>query len=970
MVVASEVVPTVSRWTGNEKDPVVANLAKIEGHSLMMVSVRNSLGALASSTILLGLSVVHAQRTNEHWAFQKPTQQAIPAVSEPSWPRGASDHFVQARLDRLGHRPAPEADRYIMIRRLSLDLIGLPPTPAEVNAFIQDQSPDALERVVDRLLCSPHYGEHWALWWLDAVRYADTNGYEIDRPRSIWPYRDWVIDALNSAMPFDRFTVEQLAGDMLPEATLAQRIATGFHRHTYMNEEGGHDWEQFRFESIVDRVHTTATVFLGLTLACAQCHDHKYDPITQKEYWQFFAFLNNVDEPFLEVPVPRVVHAREKIQRRIVELEASRGMRFPLPKKDAVDINANDAALSETERRKRHLERCFSDWLARESAQTPRWTMLEPMYFVSKMNATISRLDDHSLLVSGDHPEIDEYRVVYRNPLGIISGLLLEALPHHDLPKHGPGRGSVMEDGSFALSEFVISTELSTASDLRPPGKRSVGLKDAAATHHEKDRTIDKAIDGDKLTCWHTQGRVGRAHWAVFACTDPVILEKNTEIEATYLMNFLHQQTLGRFRLSVTDDPRPLTLPAHPREILDLLASDNESLAVADREMLRAYYLSVAPELAELNQQIETLRASLPEIPTTLVVRERTDVRTTQVHTRGEFLRPEDEVTPAVPVVLHSLPQGVPSDRLGMARWLVSSENPLTSRVIMNQIWQALFGRGLVFTVEDFGIQGQPPTHPDLLDWLAVEFVRQGWSLKAMQRQMVTSSVYRQSGRTAKSVDWDPENLWLAGGPRQRVRAEVIRDITLVASGMLSPTIGGPSVYPPRPDLKNAIVHSDLGWLTSEGPDRYRRGLYTHRKRGCPDPALAVFDAPPRNTCVVKRRRSNTPLQALTQLNDQRVMEASAALAQRILGEGSDDDASRMAFAFQLCATRPPDSVELDALLSFYHKQRARLQSGELDVAAITGNATTEDNNWLKDLAAWSMVARALFNLDEVISKE
>lgn len=484
---------------------------------------------------------------------------------------------------------------------------------------------------------------------------------------------------------------------------------------------------------------------------------------------------------------------------------------------------------------------------------------------------------------------------------------------------------------------------------------------------------------------------MGRAIWAVFACAEPVTMEQDTEIDVTYLMNFLQQQTLGRFRLSVTDDPRPLTLPAHPRKILDLLAGEADSLTAPQRQTLRTYYLSVAPELADLNKQIEELRGSLPEIPTTLVVQERTDVRKTHLHTRGEYTRPAAEVTPAVLAVLPPLPTGAPHDRMSMARWLVSPDNPLTGRVIMNQLWQSFFGRGLVSTTDNFGMQGSPPSHPELLDWLAVEFIRQGWSLKAVQRQIVTSSVYRQSSRpVAKSVDEDPDNLWLARGPRQRLRAEVIRDITLAASGRLTREIGGPSVYPPRPDLESAMAHSGLRWLTSEGPDRYRRGLYTHRKRGCPDPALAVFDAPPRNMCVVKRRRSNTPLQALARLNDQRVMEACVALAGRVLADGPDDDEHRMAYAFQLCATRPPDEVELDELLSYYRKQRQRLQLGELDAAMmiagepakdesaeddvaeddVAENDVAEDENRAEDLAAWSIVARALLNLDEVISKE
>ncbi|MBB74739.1 MAG: hypothetical protein CMJ75_09520 [Planctomycetaceae bacterium] len=911
---------------------------------------------------LLALLFIAPCGANEHWAFRLPAVPTLPTVRNPTWAQHHADRFVLEQLDRQGHEPSTTASRSTLIRRLSLDITGLPPTLDEFKLRLQDTSPDAHERHADHLLASPHFGERWALWWLDAVRYADSNGYEVDRPRSVWPYRDWLISAFNNGLPFDQFAIEQIAGDMLPEATLEQRIATGFHRHTYLNEEGGHDWEQFRWEAIVDRVHTTATIFLGLSFSCAQCHDHKYDPLTQEEYWRFFAFFNNVDEPFLEVPTGPITDRRKTLLSQIATLEKTRQDIFP-------HKSPRPAGRQENDWRQHSIDLAFHTWCRHQAAAAVKWRVLEPLHYTSKMNATLSPLEDHSLLATGDRPEIDTYHVTYRLPTGPLHGLLLEALPHPALPKRGPGRGSVLGDGAFALSEFKAT--LPSQTNQQSPQPMQLTFLRPSATYQQKNRTIELSIDGDKLTNWHIQGGEGRAQWALFPTATAIPINRPTTLSITYLMNFVHQQTLGRFRLSITQDPKPLRLPSHPPQIDSLLATGWQNLSLPQRTRLRDYFLSVTPELAELNKQIQELRAALPEPPTTLVVTERPTSRITFLHTRGEFHRRESRVTADVPEMLHALPRNSPRNRLAMAKWIASRDNPLTGRVILNQIWQEVFGRGLVVTPEDFGTQGTPPTHPKLLDWLATEFLHRDWDLKAMIQQIVHSSTYRQSSRiSAAAASWDPLNQWLARGPRFRVHAEVIRDLALTSSGLLTRRIGGPSFFPPRPDLGKMIAYANASWSVSKGAERYRRGLYIHRKRTAPHPGLASLDAPPRNTCKVRRRRSNTPLQALALLNDQTMLESAQAIAHLITANNADTEVERAQYAFRLCLSREPDAREVEGIVQYYHRQFQRLSAGTLDAAAIAGSEESKSDASLSSLAAWTATARVLLNLDETLTKE
>lgn len=906
---------------------------------------------------------------NEHWSFRAPRRPTLPRVRAAGRTLGAIDSFVEARLEREPLDSSPRAGRATLIRRASLDLTGLPPSPQQVRAFVEDPAPDAYARLVDRLLTSPHFGERWAVWWLDAVRYADTNGYETDRTRTLWPYRDWVIDALNDDMAFDRFTIEQIAGDLLPDATLSQRVATGFHRNTYINEEGGHDWEQFRFESIVDRVHTTATVFLGLTLACAQCHDHKYDPVSQREYFQFFAFLNNADEPELEVPVANALEARRAAEAQIAQLVRTRSSTFPLP------AGTKAGGSGETANRQQHLENRLAEWIQDAAGKTQRWHVLKPLRFRSELNATMETLEDGAILVSGDRPEIDTYTIDFETPLESITAFRLEALPHPSLPDRGPGRGSMWDDGSFALSEFEVTTSPLDATGAEATAQNIVkgSFRRVTSTFEHEKGPAAHAVDGDRHTSWRTDKSHGRAVFAVFEATDPLGFPGGTRLRLRLVQNLVHQQTLGHFRLSVTTAPEPFVVSGRSKELDDLLLEPQKRWSAEQRQQVRDHFLSVAPELKELNERIQELENERPKLPATLILSEREQPRPTHLHVRGDFRRPAEQVPAGVPRALHPLPSGSPRDRLTLARWLASKSNPLVARVIVNQIWQIYFGRGLVATPEDFGSQGEPPTHPKLLDWLATEFMRQGWSLKALHRAIVTSAVYCQSSRVdSAALETDPENRLLARGPRFRADAEVIRDIALTAAGLLEHRLGGPSVFPPQPVAVNKTSFGGDRWTDNTDGKRYRRGLYTFRKRSNPYPCLATFDAPGRNICSVKRQRSNTPLQALTLLNDITIVEASRAMAQRVLEEAAPTRHARITYAFRLCVSRDPEREERDVLQAFLERQVTRLQNGELPAATVVGKAPSPNGPKpaTMDHAAWTVLCRALLNLDETITKE
>ncbi len=1231
-----------------------------------------------------------------HWSFVAPVRPAIPSVQRREWPRGGIDSFVLARLEReqlalsaasAGHpsvsgtalaagssqtakpaasavplsqasgiAPSPEADKYTLIRRASLDLIGLPPAPEDADEFVRDSAPDAYEKVLDRLLASPRYGERWARRWLDLARYADTNGYEKDRQRSVWPYRDWVINALNANLPFDRFTVEQLAGDMLPGATLDQRIATGFHRNTMLNEEGGIDPLEFRYHAMTDRVATTATTWLGLTVGCAQCHTHKYDPITHRDYFSFFALLNNADEPEMDVARSDIAVRRASLLEQIAAQEADLPNRFPLPDdfewtpikpavarstgmatleikddasvfvtgtspdtdtyiigldSDLSDVVAvrlealadpalpskgpgrtphgnfvltefkatlkeraatkSDEALDDAQplkfvrasadfsqesfspeqaidgnvktggwaihgpgewnvnrtatffladpsglagkmsrwtirldqnhgtqhtlgkfrislgrrrgnsdqpeavRRLAHRDQKFGEWLAKEEARVVKWTTLKPVAANSNL-ALLTIEDDDSIFASGDMSKRDIYDVSFApaldnaraavpvpsppssgerarvrgpsgddtaqlqqtaglnpkraeqvagfndvrpphpNPLPPKAGgegtgrdtlvaaveprkwtaLRIEAIPDERLPKNGPGR--VYYEGPFG--DFFLST-ITVIADGQP-----VKLTGATQSFANGGNTAAMALDTNQQTGWSINGGQGKPHVAVFRFETPVA--KLARFDVSLLFERYYAAGLGRFKVSVTDDARPAEASSLPVELERALLTNNavgwdqrrfaapahQAVAKsqdggpaletslshpttghdAHHSALLRHFCNEAPEFAGERAKIDALRAQLPAFPSTLVFQERpaNNPRPTHRHHRGEFLQPKELVEPAV---LAALPQldakGLSvgtsrANRLALAEWLVGPANPLTARVTANRQWSAFFGRGLVKSLEDFGSQGAAPTHPELLDWLAVEFRAPSWDMKRLHRLIASSATYRQSSHmTSDLLAKDATNELLARGPRLRVEAEVVRDAMLAVSGLLSDKQLGPSVFPAQPaNITTEGTYGGLNWALSPGEDRYRRTLYTFTKRTAPFALSMTFDGPSGEACVARREVSNTPLQALTLLNDTVFIETAQALGREFAERGGSVD-ERLHALFRRALTRPPTDDEQTLLKRFFDDQSARLDRKELDATKLAGAGGPNE----APRAAWTLTARAIMNLDEAVTK-
>ncbi len=704
-----------------------------------------------------------------HWSFQAVRRPVPPQVSDAQWVRTPIDRFILHRLKAEGLAPSPEASRITLLRRLSLDLLGLPPSPAAVDRFLEDTRPGAYERLVERLLASPHYGERWGRHWLDVARYADSDGFS-DGSRQIWMYRDWVVRSLNRDLPFDRFTIQQLAGDLIPDASKEQIVATGFHRNTLLNQEGGIDVEQYRVERVVDRVATTGAAFLGLTVGCARCHDHKYDSVSQKEFFQLYSFFNNIEE-------------------RSPELE-------------------------ETDR-PRH------------------WPFLE---------------------------------------LG--------------------------SDEEFARRDIIRS---------------QLGLLEEELKTYEKELLA-------RLPQWEQELAPERRR------------EYPPEIQ------------------------RILVLPAEERNEIQL-------------KTLHLLYKEQDLGHATRKAGIDSLKQAEPKLPSTLVMKELPEPREAYIHLGGEFTRRGDTVQPDVPAVLPPLTAQSRPDRMDLAQWLVDPGHPLTARVTVNRIWQRYFGAGLVETENDFGTQGTRPSHPALLDWLASELIRKGWSLKAIHRLIVTSATYRQSSRHREdAAKADPANRLLARQHRLRLESEVVRDVSLAASGLWNRALGGPPVFPPQPQGSSRLGHSKRAWMTSQGEDRFRRGLYTHFWRSTPHPALMVFDSPNGITTCTRRSRSTSPLQALTLLNDEAFYEFAQGLAHRVLREGPDQDAERIDYTFRVCLSRPPSAEESAQLMRFLDHQRNDLARRPREARSLLSLESEDEDP--QELAAWTLLSSVLLNLDEFITRE
>lgn len=1023
----------------------------------------------------------------EHWAYVKPKRWPLPHVKNAGWARNPIDAFILARLESEGLKPSPEADRYTLIRRLSLDLIGLPPAPDEVAAFVNDSSPVAYEKLVDRLLASSHYGERWARVWLDLARYADSAGYGSDPLRlNIWPYRDWVIDAFNRNMAYDEFTREQLAGDLFPHPTPDQLVATAFHRNTMTNTEGGTDPEEFRVAAVKDRAATTAQVWMGLTLGCAQCHSHKFDPITQKEYYQFYGFFNQTEDanradeaPTMPVPA---VEQREKMDRLNEEIAVlEKRLAAPSPRFDAE----------------------FAAW-ERDQLRRIEWAPLDPLEFRSANGATLAKLPDGSVLASGKSPETDTYTIRARTKRSGITALRVELLPDASLPHAGPGRSSsgnlvlsglrvaVVPDHPKPVTACFVRVEnpgpgrilslaevqalsgganvatrgkasqsstdydgvaqravdgntngdfnvhstthtrvednpwwevdlgadvpidaiviwnrtdggleerlssfrvLALAADRKPvwettvaaapkpsvrldcAGEQTVTLRNATSSFDQPGFEVEKAIEGDGKNGWAIAGETGQAQAAVFETAAPVGGGEGATLSFTLAQSYGQQHTLGRFRILATTAAPPVR--ELPHRIRTILAVEPGQRTPAQRNDLIAYFRPLAPSLAPLYQERAQRQKELAEIkPVELpIMRELASDkrRVTHLMIKGNFLSPGDEVQAGLPAAFPPLPPGALNNRLGLARWLVSRDNPLTARVAVNRFWARIFGTGIVETEEDFGTQGALPSHPQLLDWLAVEFMDRHWDMKALLKTIVMSATYRQSSKTMPAaVAKDPRDRLLAYYPRRRLDAEGVRDQALALSGLLSPKIGGPSVYPPQPDgLWQAAFNGERTWPASKGENRYRRGLYTFWRRTVPYPSMATFDAPSREICTMRRTPTNTPLQALVTLNDPAYVEMAQALGRRIAREGGMTAAQRARYALQLALVRPPQEAQVAALVTLYDREVSRYRA---DPQAAMKLATDPlgplpEGMDAAEQAAWTVVANVLLNLDGVLTK-
>ena len=881
-----------------------------------------------------------------HWAFVPLANEPPPTVANAGWPRNPIDNYILSRLERESIQPSPEADRATLIRRVSLDLTGLLPTLDEIRAFTEDKTPDAYEKLVDRLLASPHFGERWGRHWLDQARYADSNGYTIDSERAMWPYRDWVIKAFNDDMPFDRFTLEQLAGDLLPKPTKPQLIATAFHRNTLINEEGGVDKEQFRNEAAVDRANTTGAVWLGLTVGCAQCHSHKFDPISQREYYELFAFFNQGTD---------VNNKGETITVVKGEVFGTPSVKVETPKPEVAKVSSQ----SQSDWEKRELARLSAGATHVPKSGSPvTWTPAHYVEYDTAAGAGFELLPDNSLLSDGRGAFNDTYRVVAKIEIKRVAAVRLRVLTHEKLPHNGPGMAN---NGNFVLTDFSANS-----------GGVEYEFNRAFADLEQPGYAVNGAIDNDPRSGWAINGGKGSKakmnanHEAVFVFSKPLEGLENIEFKLRHNLN--ENYLIGRFAIDFTDTV-PEESYAPDEGLLDAL-----KMLTAKRNAAQLKLVKEAFDRVE--KPSPQKKAENPDIAELMVMKDVPTPRPTFIHVRGDFLRNDEKTGPLDPGVLSAVPPALPANkirnRLDLARWLTDAKNPLTPRVAVNRMWMHCFGRGLVETDEDFGTQGSPPTHPELLDYLARTFIERGWSMKAIVRLMVTSATYRQASKARPELnEQDARNLLLARQNRVRVESEIIRDAALTASGLLDGTIGGPSVRPPQPDGVYTFTQNNRKWTPDTGGNRFRRAMYTRFYRSAPHPLFATFDTPDFQTVCTRRARSNTPLQALMVANDAAFLEFAQGFAARVLKEIPEQNIdARIQRAFLLSVSREPSSKETAALHAYFERQSAGFAK---DLPAAEALLSAELKALKTDpaqTAALVCVARAIFNTDCFITRE
>ncbi|MFN0051403.1 MAG: DUF1553 domain-containing protein [Planctomycetales bacterium] len=970
-------------------------LARIDSddESLRMPPAEFKKPLTAQQRELLSAWIAQGADYSQHWAYAPPSRPIPPRQIAGGRVRNAIDQFVQARLADEGLKPAPEASRETLLRRVTLDLTGLPPTLEELDAFLADESPDAYDRAVERLFQSPHYAERMAMHWLDVARYADTNGYNNDEERTMWPWRDWVIDAFRRQLPYDQFLIEQLAGDLLPEATLDQRVATGFNRNHVLTTEGGIIEEEYRVEYVADRVHTTATVFMGLSLQCARCHDHKYDPFSQREYYQLFAYFNsqpdrgvNYDKggfapPFVKVPSAAQQAERAQIERRSDELTRALQQR--------TDQGDSLAAAWE-------MELTAADRQALAAAG--------PLVHLP--------FDEATGALAADRADPSRMGAISGTPTwteGKLGGALeFDGQSHVDLGQAGAFEAS--DHFSIAAWVYPTSAEPSTIASKM----------DEAAGH----RGYDLILEGGRVAChlidqWPNNGlKVITREPLKMQTWQHVMLTYDgsrkaagvkiyvdgrpqpQEVASDQLSGSLRtekpfhvgrRQAAAPFRGRLDDlqiyglelgeeEARRLAAGEPVRRMADLLAIAPADRTDAQRAEIRDYYLSrVDPELKRLKSalaDVPSRRAALEKsIPGVMVMEEPPEPRRTQILKRGQYDAPGEEVVAGVPVALPGLPSGAPANRLGLAQWLTQRSHPLTARVAVNRWWELFFGAGLVETAEDFGVTGALPTHPELLDWLACELLDSGWNIQRIQKLIVTSATYRQSSQlSAELRERDPRNQLLARGPRFRLSAETVRDNALAVAGLLVDRIGGPSVKPYQPEglWEDVSVERREKYVVDPGEGLYRRAMYTFWKRTCPPPSMSSFDAPTRETCTIRRARTNTPLQALVLLNDPTYVEAARKLAERAGQSADPSPAGRLSYIVRLALARHPTPEEQTTLLDLWERGAAHFRSDREAASRLlaVGRSSVVSTLDTAELAAWTLVCSTLMNMDEAISKD
>jgi mono/diheme cytochrome c family protein len=907
-----------------------------------------------------------------HWAFLPVERPKPPAAGHPV------DAFIRTKLAAAKLKPQAEADRTTLIRRVTLDLTGLPPTPAEVQAFLADKSPNAYEVVVDRLLKSPRYGEHMALQWLDFARYADSNGFQVDSSRFQWPWRNWVIDAFNTNKPFDQFTVEQIAGDLLPNATRDQIVATGFNRNHRLNGEGGLIAEEWRIETVIDRLETTGSTWLGLTFNCCRCHDHKYDPITQKEFYRAFAYFNSVQEsgtlqgetrntePTISVPDPNLTP-------KLAALDA--------------DIGAASRATAELLTKRPELQTAWEAEVQKRLAKNVAgWKVLEPKSATATDRVTLTKQPDGSYLAAGANPAKVTYEIVTPLTDETIGGLLLEAFTDSSLPGQSVGRAP---NGNFVLSR--IEATLSAATLDKPV---TLKFNRAEADYSQNGWDIKNVLNGKAGKGWAVDGPTRKENRkAMFLLEKPVAVPKDATLTVRVIQDTLAQHSIGRFRLSAT------SLPATDVTLAGLAISESLRKAIMTEAAKRSpeqksevekFYLTntdgpvkaaVQREAALKAQRAELMKTSA----TVMVMKEAAQPRDAFVLLRGEYDKKGEKVTPGTPASLPPMPKDAPQNRLGLARWLVDDKNPLTARVWVNRAWERFFGTGLVKTSENLGSQSEFPSHPELLDWLAAEFMSptvvssvagepaKKWDMKAFHKLLVTSDTYRQANTTtAEAMERDPDNRLLARSPRLRLSGEALRDQALFTSGLLVEKVGGPSVRPYMPDgvWDETSRYGDLrGYKHDTGDGLYRRSLYTVWKRTAAPPTMLLFDAPSREYCTVKRSRTNTPLQALSLLNEVTYVEAGRKLGERMLKEGGTTDSERIRFAVRVVLAREPSTAEEKVLLDGLIADRAKFAKNPAAVTKLLAFGDSKPDPKLNpaELATATVTANILLNLDEAV---